>query len=325
MEEKTIKNKSNRLASILITGGTGFVGTKLSKALLERGNHVVLFDILDPPKEDKEGGKATYVKGNISNFAEVYNAVRDWKIEHIFHLGGMLVPQCEANPWAAFQTNGLGTYYILEASRLFGVKKVIFPSTLGVYENVPDGIAYDDTIQRPHSMYGVLKAFSELLGLYYHRRFGIDFRGVRFPNLVGPGTRTQGSGQYTAKIIESAIRGIPFEPWVAKETSIPMMYVKDAIRSLLELFDADESKIKTRIYNIGQISPLLTAGDLLEEVKKHFPQVSITFKPDLKLLENINAIPKQLSDEKARAEWGWSVRYGLKEMVEDFIKEFNPS
>ena len=325
MEEKNIRNKSNRMASILITGGTGFVGMKLSKALLERGNQVVLFDILEPQEGGKEGVKATFIKGNLSNFAEVYNAVKDWKIEHIFHLAGMLVPQCEANPWAAFQANGLGTYYILEASRLFGVKKVIFPSTMGVYENPPDGLADDDTIQRPQSMYGVLKSFSELLGLYYHRKFGIDFRGVRFPNLVGPGTRTQGAGQYTAKMIESAIRGIPFEPWVAKETSLPMMYVKDAVRSLLELFDADESRIKTRIYNIGQISPLLTAGDLLEEIKKHFPKVSITFKPDLKLLENISVMPKQLNNEKARAEWGWSVRYGLKEMVEDFIKEFNRS
>jgi nucleoside-diphosphate-sugar epimerase len=124
-------------------------------------------------------------------------------------------------------------------------------------------------------------------------------------------------------MIESAIRGIPFEPWVTQETSIPMMYIKDAIRSLLELFEADGSKVKTRIYNIGQIFPCPAAGDLLEEIRTHFRDVSITFKPDPKAMESIGAIPRQLDDEKARAEWGWSIRYGLKDLVEDFIKEFN--
>jgi nucleoside-diphosphate-sugar epimerase len=145
------------MASILITGGTGFVGQKLSKFLLERGNSVVLFDIVAPQKEDKEGGKMTFVRGNITNWAEVCNVVKDGKIEHIFHLAAMLSAQCEANPWAGFQVNGLGTYYVLEASRLFGVKKVIFPSSMGVYENVPEGVAYEETIQRPRSMYGTTK------------------------------------------------------------------------------------------------------------------------------------------------------------------------
>jgi threonine 3-dehydrogenase len=311
------------MASILITGGTGFVGQKLSKFLLERGNRVVLFDIVAPQKEDKEGGKMMFVKGNITNWAEVCNVVKDGKIEHIFHLAAMLSAQCEANPWAAFQVNGLGTYYVLEASRLFGVKKVIFPSSMGVYENVPEGVAYDETLQRPQSMYGTTKVLGELLGLYYHRRFGIDFRGVRFPNLIGPGTRSEGYGQYTPKMVESAIRGIPFEAWVTKETSIPMMYIKDAIRSLLELFEAEERKIKTRIYNLGQITPCPTAGDLLEEIRKHFRDVSITFRPDPKALEVLRAIPRKLDDGKARAEWGWSIRYGLKELVEDFIKELH--
>jgi threonine 3-dehydrogenase len=308
--------------AILITGGSGFIGLKLSKALLERGNQVILFDIIPPDKEVKEARQWSFVKGNISNWAEVCNVVRDSKVEHIFHLAAMLSAQCEANPWAAFQVNALGTYNVLEASRLFGVKKVIFTSSMGAYGPVPSGVVNDETVQRPQIMYGVTKVFGELLGLYYHRRFSIDFRGVRFPQLLGPGIKSEGYGQYNPKMVESAIQGISFQAWVTQETSIPMMYIKDAIRCLLELFEADGDKIKTRIYNVGQILPSPTAGDLLKEIKKHFHDVSITFKPDPKVMEVNKTLPRQLSDEEARAEWGWLIHYGLKEMVEDFIKEF---
>jgi threonine 3-dehydrogenase len=311
--------------AILITGGSGFIGLGLSRVLLEKGHEVVLFDIASPEKEKREGRQTTFVRGNISDWAEVLNVVRDWKIEHIFHLAAMLSAQCEANPWAAIQVNGLGIYHVLEASRLFGVKKVIFTSSMGAYGVIPGGIVKDETVQRPQIMYGVTKVFGELLGLYYHRRFGIDFRGVRFPQLLGPGVKSEGYGQYDPKMIESAIRGISFEAWVTEETSIPIMYIKDAIRCLLELFEADGGKIKTRIYNVGQILPSPTAGDLLEEIKKHFHDVSITFNPDPKAMEVLKTIPKKLEDQEARIEWGWTIRYGLKEMVEDFIKEFNPN
>jgi len=242
-------------------------------------------------------------------------------VEHIFHLAAMLSAQCEANPWAAIQVNGLGIYHILEASRLFGVRKVIFTSSMGAYAPVQSGFVSDDTLQRPQIMYGVTKVFGELLGLYYHRRFGIDFRGVRFPQLVGPGIKSEGYGQYNPKMIESGLKEIPFEAWGTKETSIPIIYIKDAIRCLNELFEAEESEIGTRVYNVGQITPSPTAGDLLEEIRKHFPQVSITFRPDPKAMEVLQSIPTQLDDTNARKEWGWTIRYGLKEMVEDFIRE----
>jgi nucleoside-diphosphate-sugar epimerase len=123
-------------------------------------------------------------------------------------------------------------------------------------------------------------------------------------------------------MIESSIKGTPFEAWVTPETSIPIMYIKDAIRSLIDLFDAEEKNLKTRVYNVGQILPSPSAGELLKELQKHFQNVSITFRPDPKAMEVLQSIPKQLDDQKARSEWGWSIRYGMKEMVEDFIREY---
>jgi threonine 3-dehydrogenase len=232
----------------------------------------------------------------------------------------MLSAQCEANPWAAVQVNGLGIYHLLEAARLFGIKKVIFTSSMGAYGVVPQGIVNDETIQRPQTMYGVTKVFGELLGLYYHRRFGIDFRGIRFPQLVGPGIKSEGYGQYNPKMIESALKGIPFEVWVTEETSIPIMYIKDATRCLLEIFEVAEEKIKTRVYCVGQITPSPTAGGLLKEIKKHVKNVSITFQPDSKAMDVLLSIPQKLDHQNAHAEWGWTIRYGLKEMVEEAVR-----
>ena len=103
------------------------------------------------------------------------------------------------------------------------------------------------------------------------------------------------------------------------------MYIKDAIRCLLELFEANQSKVKTRVYNVGQIFPSPTAEDLLEEIRKYFPNAQITLNPDPKAMDILKTIPKKLDDREARIEWGWSIRYGLKEMVEDFIKGLNPN
>jgi nucleoside-diphosphate-sugar epimerase len=308
--------------NILITGGSGFIGSQLCEALSQKGHNVILFD-LSPPQHGEKRVNGTFVRGNISDWAEVCNVICGRKVEHVFHLAAMLSAQCEANPWAAIQVNGVGIYHVLEASRLFGVKKVIFTSSMASYGATQDGVVGHETAQKPTIIYGVTKVFGELLGLYYHRRFGIDFRGVRFPQLLGPGVKSEGYGQYTALMIESAIRGFPFDAWVTEETSIPIMYVKDALRSLLELFEADGDRIKTRIYNIGQILPSPSAGDLLREIKKHYKDASITFKPDPRVMEANQTLPKQLDDHEARTEWGWSIRYGLKEMVEDFIREVN--
>jgi len=308
--------------AILVTGGSGFIGLELAKTLADKGHEVILFDVVPPDKGDIKG--ATYVKGNISDWPEVLNVVHDGKVTGIFHLAAMLSAQCEANPWAAMQVNALGTYHVLEAARLFGVKKVIFSSSQGIYRDVPDGVARDDTPPKPTALiYAVTKVFGEHLGLYYWKRFGIDFRGVRFAQLIGPGVKSQGFGQFYPRMIESALQGRPFEVWVTEDMSIPLIYLKDAVRFLMGLFEADVDKIKTRIYNSGQILPPFTAGDLLAEIKKYVPHPLITFNPDHERVTSMRMMPRILDDQGARAEWNWSLRYGLEDMVADFVRELD--
>ncbi len=308
--------------AILVTGGAGFMGSNLVSTLVDRGEKVVIFGrSLDPTAKTASGGSVS-VRGDMSNFHEVLNVVKDYEIESIVHLAALLTMPSEANPWASINTNALGMYNVLEAARLFGVKKVVMASSMGTYNVAADTIVTDETVQRPATIYGCCKVFAELLGSYYHTKFGIDFRGLRMPHIVGPGARTPSLGQYAPWLIEAAIKGEPFEVWVPEAFILPMLYVKDVIEGFVALYDAAPERIVSRMYNMGQITPPPTAGQLVEEVRKYYPQARITFKPDPAAASVLSTIPKIFENDRAQKEWGWRSAYSLADMVKDFIAEF---
>jgi threonine 3-dehydrogenase len=308
--------------AILITGGTGFIGSNLAKEFLGRGEQVVVFDKNITDSTFVREKKLVLVTGDITNFSEVLNVVQQNKIDTIFHMAAILSAVSEANPWASININALGTYYILEAARLFGARKVVLASSMGSYSVTQDTIVTEDTKQKPTVIYGVTKVFSELLGLYYARKFGIDFRGIRFPQLIGPNVKTFGFGQYNPWLIEAAIKGKSFDVWTLEDTIIPLLYIKDAIKSLIMLCDAEESNLLTRVYNLGQIMPPPTAKDVVNEVKKYYPEAKINFKPDPETAIGLKTIPRIIKGEKAEKEWGWKVTYSLEDTVKDFIEDY---
>jgi threonine 3-dehydrogenase len=308
--------------AILITGGAGFIGIELAKEFISRGKEIVIFDKVIDDALFSGNMNVTKVKGDITNWPEVLNVVQQNKIDAIFHMAAILSAISEGNPWASVNINAMGTFYVLEAARLFQVKKVIFTSSMGSYGVTQNTIVTEDTIQRPTIIYGVTKVFGELLGLYYHRKFGLDFRGVRFPQLIGPGVKTMGFGQYNPWLIEAAVKDEPFDVWTPEDTVIPLMYIKDAIRSLVMLFDAPEDTVKTRVYNLGQILPPPTAKDLVDVVKKHYPNAQINFKPDPAAVNALKTVPRVIKGDIAEQEWGWRIKYSLDDTVKDFIEEF---
>jgi threonine 3-dehydrogenase len=308
--------------AILITGGAGFIGIDLVKELIRRGEEIVIFDKAIPQGLFAGEESVSKIVGDITNWPEVLNVVRQNKVDTIFHLAAILSAVAEGNPWAAININAVGTYHVLEAARIFQVPKVLFTSSMGAYGVTREVIVTEDTVQRPSIIYGVTKVFSELLGLYYHKKFGLDFRGVRFPQLIGPGVKTMGFGQYNPWLIEAAIKGEPFEVWVPEDTVIPLMYIKDVTRSLVRLCDAPEKNLKTRVYNLGQIMPPPTAKDLVEMVKRHYPEARIHYKPDPNAVKVIKTIPRIIKGDQAEKEWGWQIRFSLEATVADFISEF---
>jgi len=220
--------------SILITGGTGFIGIGLARRLIEKGEEVVLFDIA-PQKERLAGleGSVKIAQGDFSVLSEIINAVKDNKVTGIFHLGAMLSQTAESNPWTCFQTNVVGTMNVYEAAHLFDVQRLVFSSAVGTFGlGRTSSTITDETIQRPITAYGISKLYGELLGRFYRRKFGLGFRAVRFPSVIGPGVKSPALAQYNPWMIEHAALGKPYECYVSPETSIPVIYYKDAIRAL---------------------------------------------------------------------------------------------
>lgn len=308
----------------LITGGTGFIGAELARLLVGRGEDIILFDIA--PNYSRIKGiedKVKIVQGNIAYSSEVFNVVKHHNIKGIYHLGGMLSVPSNANPWASFQTNVCGTVHILEAARLFDVEKVVFSSSFGTYGLKAPPVITDDTIQRPINMYGIGKLYCELLGMFYKNQFGLDFRSVRYPSVIGPGVKTMGVSQYNPWMIEHAALGKPYECFVTEDTKRPMMYFKDATICMDMLYEAPKEKIKTVNYNVAGVAPTPTAMELEIVIKKFVPDFQVTYKPDAKIMEfhrkyNIETY----DDSTAREEWGWkSMYFNIEIVVEDFIAE----
>jgi nucleoside-diphosphate-sugar epimerase len=312
--------------SILITGGSGLIGASLTQMIVELGERPAILDVApSPPILKKIDSKFKYFQGSLDHLPELLNIIKTEAIDTIFHLGGMLSIPSEKKTWASFQSNVVGTFNVLEAARLEKVDQVIYSSTIATYsKDIQSNVIDDFTLQRPTTMYGATKVFGELLGRVYARKFGIDFRGVRFPSVVGPGVKTAHMSIYHSWTVEEPLKGNPYEIYVDPETRIPAVYFKDAVRALWLLSRAKREEIKTMVYIIAGLTPPYSAKELAEVVRSRIPGARLTFKPDPTLMELIKEIGTlQFNEEGARSEWGWETSYSLPQMVDDFIKEFN--
>lgn len=311
--------------SILIIGGTGFVGAYVARILLEEGEKdIVVFDINPSTKLlDNITEKVAIVRGDLGNFSHILNVIKTCRPKTIYHLGGMLSVPSDADPAAAFRANAMGTYHVLEAAKLFDVPQVIFTSTIATYGlDLEEGTLINDySLQRPQLFYGTTKVFAELMGQFYRRKYGLDFRGVRYPSIVGPGVKTPGVVQYTSWMIEDSIKGKPFTVNLSPETKTPVMYFKDAALSVIKLAKAPRENIKMVNYLIAGVNPIASAQELADIIKEKIPGAKIDFKPDAELQKILNKLLHPLDDSIARKEWGWKAKYDQEKIVDDFIAE----
>jgi len=288
--------------------------------LMEDGEEVVIFDVVSASTrliKDIEH-RVKIVRGDLTNWAQVLDVVKDNEIESIYHLGALLTPACEASPAAAYATNLGGTYHVLEAARLFNVDSLIFTSSIATYGPDAPPVVNEDTIQRSTTIYGIVKVASEQLGEYYHRRYGVNFRSVRYPLLVGPG-RTVGISRYATEMIQVPALGHAYQAYVEESLKMPVMYVNDAAWCLVCLNRASESSLKRRIYNVG--GNFLSAREEADIVKRHLPQAQIEFHPDETAMRLLNEFAREIDDSRARQEWGFSLRYNADDLVKHFISE----
>jgi threonine 3-dehydrogenase len=308
----------------LVTGGTGFIGACLVDQLLESGEEVVVLDRLPTAHWDKAAVKPKVVLGDITNWPEVMNVFKSHTFDCVFHLAAMLSLPSEANPWAAHQVNVNGTFNMLEAVRLLGSNKLVMASTTGTYGlDTESADITDTTLQRPTTMYGCTKVYGELLGRFYRKKFGTDFRSVRIPSLVGPGIRTRAIGQYNSWMIEHAAQGKPYECYGPADRGLPLIYYKDTAAAFAVLANAPMDRIKMLNYNIAGVNKSVTPREIEAAVKKQMPNAVITYNPDPVVVNYFATLRfDSLDDSAARKEWDWRPKFNTVDaIVEDFAKE----
>jgi len=306
----------------LITGGLGFVGVNLARELVSKGEDVTLFDIVtQSPMISDIKNKVKIIQGNLGNWAEVFEVVHSQKFETIFHLGAMITMPAEQNPWAAYMSNVQGFYNVLEAARHFEVNKVIWPTGIAVYSPGISEVVNEDTYQsNPSQMYAVTKIFGARLGEYYHKKFGLDFRGASFPGMCGLGKR-EGLSAYASIMIHDPARKMPANLPIDQKTQIPFIYIKDVVRCLLLLREARKKQLKRRIYSIQGFS--LNAGEMARIVKKYIPGAVINFNADPTMVKLAATVPRMIDDSRARNDWNWETEYNWDEVIKDFISKIN--
>jgi threonine 3-dehydrogenase len=310
--------------AILVTGGTGFIGAEIVRMLVQSGEKdIFVFDVNPSTKllEDV-AGEIELVRGDLGNFSHVLNVVKSSRPESIYHLGGMLSVPSDADPPASFRANAMGTFHILEAAKLFEIPQVLFSSTIGTYGlDIQTDAMTDYTLQRPQLFYGTTKVFGEHMGAFYKRKYGLDFRGLRYPSIVGPGVKTPGVVQYTSWVIEECAKGNPFTLTVTPETRCPVMYYKDSALSMIQLARAPLKNIRMVNYLVAGVTPIASAQELVDIVEKKIPDAKVDFKPDRDLQAILDKLLLPIDDTLAQKEWGWTSQYDQEKIVDDFLKE----
>jgi nucleoside-diphosphate-sugar epimerase len=308
------------MRKVLVTGALGQIGSELVVALRQRYgvDNVVASDIRMMPAGAAElEGPFEYI--DCTRQREIREVVREYDVGTIYHLAALLSAVAEEKPHLAWDVNMGGLYRVLEVARQNGCA-VFFPSSIGVFgPGTPPEHTPQDTIQRPTTMYGVTKVSGELLCDYYHKRFGVDTRGVRFPGLISyvapPGG---GTTDYAVEIFYEAIREGRYTCFLGPETQLDMMYMPDAIKASIDIMEADPSRLKNRnAFNIAAMQ--FTPEELAAAIRKHIPGFEIDYDVDPLRQAIAESWPRRLDDSAAREEWDWQPDYDLDVMVDDML------
>ena len=306
--------------AVFVTGAGGFLGQSLVHTLIADGKKVLAFDYNAPSQAVLDGwkGKAEFRKGDIRDQKLIADLVAEsGQEEPIIHLAGILTTGCDRDPHAAIAINVGGMYNILESARQNGNRRIVFASTIGVYgQGLPQPITEDMPLEAD-GWYGVSKQMAELAGLLYVRRYGADFRAVRFAAVTGAGRVAVGSASlFTSLIPEKAAKGEPYEIEVSEDTSYPVVYIKDAVDALIKLAYAKEAK--SRIYNISSGNVVVT--EMIAYIKKVIPDAQFTFAPSQEIMAVVAGFKEWVIDcGRAAREIGWKSSYTVEKMVDDII------
>lgn len=308
------------MKKILVTGALGQIGSELTAYLrkLYGADNVVASDIRTLKDSDVvENG--IYELVNVENASEIANIVKKYNIDTIIHLAALLSATGEKDPVKAWNVNMGGLFNVLEVAREMNCA-VFTPSSIAAFgPNSRKVKTPQDDIQRPTTIYGVTKVSGELLCDYYHRRFGVDTRGVRFPGLISYVTLPGGgTTDYAVHIYYEALKNKRYDCYIAEGTYMDMMYMPDALDAVVQLMEADPAKLKHRnAFNITAMS--FAPEHIAAEIKKHIPEFEMNYDVDPVRQAIAESWPDSLDDSAAREEWGWNPKFDLALMTVDML------
>ena len=302
----------------LVTGALGQIGSELV-ALLRKSHGpdaVVATDI-----RQHSGSEGPFELLDVTDASRVSELLHKHQVTHVVHLAAMLSATGEAKPQLAWHVNMGGLLAILEGAREHGAA-VFTPSSIAAFgPSTPTFDTPQQTIQRPTSIYGVTKVAGELLCDYYFTKFGVDTRGVRFPGLISYATPPGGgTTDYAVEIFEHAILSGTYTCFLKPDTRLDMMYMPDALDAVVQLINADPSRLIHRnAFNVTAMS--FTPAELANAIQQVMPSFSIAYDVDPVRQQIADSWPDRMDDSAARAEWDWNPRFTLEAMVADMLEQ----
>ncbi|MHA1712880.1 MAG: NAD-dependent epimerase/dehydratase family protein [Candidatus Ranarchaeia archaeon] len=307
------------MKKIMVTGACGQIGTDLVLQLRQRygDENIVATGYRSRPSPHlRSHGPFKYL--NVLSKPHIEQIIFENDIDTIFHLAAVLSAVGEKNPQLAYNVNNQGLYNILESARLYNVQTVIWPSSIAVFgpDTSPLNMS-NNARMRPTTMYGITKVTGELLMEYYHRVFGLDTRGVRFPGIISSNALPGGgTTDYAVEMYYAAVGNKKYTCFVRADTVLPMMYMPDAVKALIDLAVADPARLRHRIYNLAAMS--FSAEQLADAIAEVIPGFKVDYLPDFRQ-EIADTWPRSLDDSLARSDWGWKHEYDLRSMTSDMI------
>ncbi len=301
------------MSNILVIGANGQLGSELVTSLRDKFGHdnVLATDIREP--EFIDGPFEILDVMQADKLAEV---VEKFQINEIYHLAAFLSAKAEQHVQFAWDLNMQGLLNVLNIAKENTSIKVYWPSSIGVYgPSTPKQNTPQNTLMDPNTVYGISKLAGERWCEYYHEKYGVDVRSLRYPGLIGykslPGG---GTTDYAVDIFYKAIQGEEYECFLNKDTHLPMMYMEDAVNATIDIMEAPADKIKIRSsYNLSAMS--FSPEEIYTKINEQYPEFQITYKPDFRQAI-ADSWPQSIDDAEARNDWGWDNKYGLDRLVE---------
>ncbi len=302
---------------IIVIGSSGQIGTELVHNLREEyGTDNVIASDVKLTDQAKEG---PFEVIDVMNAQQLGEVVSRHKVTQVYLLAALLSATAEKMPKVGWALNMQGLFNVLDLGKEKLIDRIYWPSSIAVFgPNTPREDTPQFTIMEPSTVYGISKQAGERWCEYYFNKYNVDVRSMRYPGLIGwqsaPGG---GTTDYAVHIFHEALKTGTYECFLSENTTLPMMYMPDAIKATIGIMQADAAKVKIRSsYNLAGFS--FSPKQIAEEIKKHIPEFTISYKPDSRQ-QIADSWPQSIDASEAAKDWGWKPDYDLKRMTDDMM------